>query len=393
MAYPSRFMPLPYREWDIPANPITRGMAPIQSSGAFPQMIGRNGITLGGGQGTAGGISPADILEHLAMLQQARQATAERASLHSMDQVEENRATGRSANPSNSVQAALSPFQSLMAMAQGGGGGADLSAYLDALKQSRAQTKQNQADIGSWYGQLSGMYNKAGKANRKTSKKMRNEAKAFSAGLVAGQADKGVGYGLAQAGQAEGNYLMELGQDQSAFDRRLSADAVAQGNYQKMVQARLGAQERSGIRDDMRSAAAASQGDSWDRMMQVLGLMDNPEVAKYMLTGDPNSFMEAGDPPDFGSLQSALGDSADSMFRDYKDPATGDTVQQYTGGGGFENALRQLRGAVGGAGLDINDPTIREAFRRWVEGNFQSRYNTYAPGPDYYLNGQSFRQS
>ena len=366
---------------------------PTQSFGSFSgPFMTRSGMGSYGGTPPSGGITPADVLEHLAMIQHARSQEAESKSIHSMDQVEENR-LNRSANPSNSVQAALSPFQSLMAMAQGGGGGADLSAYLDALKQSRAQTSQNQADIGSWYGQLSGMYNKAGKANRKTSKKMRGEAKAFNAGLVAGQADKGVGYGLAQAGQAEGNYLMELGQDQSAFDRRLSADAVAQGNYQKMVQARLGAQERAGIRDDMRSAAAASQGESWDRMMQVLGLMDNPEVAKYMMTGDPNSFMESGDPPDFGALQSALGDSADSMFRDYKDPATGDTVQQYTGGGGFENALQQLRGSVGGAGLDINDPAVREAFRRWVQGNFQSRYNTYAPGPDYYLSGQSFRQS
>ena len=298
------------------------------------------------------------------------------------------------AGAGDSPQAQLTPFAALMAMAQGSGGGTDLSAYLQALRQSRAQTAENQNDIGSWYGQVSNMMTKAGKADKHTSKKMRKEAAAQNRGLVKGQADKGVGYGLALGGQGEGQMLRHLGSDQAAFDRRLSADAISQGNYAKMVQARLGAQERAGIRQDMAQAQASSQGESWDRMMQLLGLVgDNPAVDQMLGIGNGQESLSPSEQlSQMSAMRSALGDSADSMFRDYKDPASGDTLQQYTGGGGFPNALAQLRGAASSTGLDLSDPKIREAFRAWVAGNFQSRYNTYAPGPDYHLNGQSFVQ-
>lgn len=347
----------------------------------------------GSALGSAAGVkTPKDVLEHLAEVR-----------LHSMDQIESvrGRANAPAHNPATTQEQAgnvLTPFMALMAASQGGKGGVDLSAYNTALQQSRAQEGQNKADIGSWYGQLSGMYGKAGKADKRASRKGVKQAKNFNASLSGAQADKGVAYALGLGGQAEGNYLMEQGQNQAAFDRRMGADAVAQGNYQKMVQARLGAQERSGIRSDMAQAAQAQQGDSFSRMLQVLQLL--PEDARQAyLTGQPQGATgPAG--ADFNNMRDALGESADSMFRDIKDPTTGDTVEQYTGpastpgSGGFPLVLSQLRDAAASSGMDLNDPRVREAFRAWVAGNFTNRYNmnNAANAPDYRRSGQSFVQ-
>lgn len=349
------------------------GNVPLQTFGPPPTAA----------TGMPSGITPGMILAHIALVRQGLQKEQE-ASAKEKAARKEARAQANAPQP-------LTPFQSLMAMAQGGGGGPDLSAYTKALAQSRAQEEQNQADIGSWYSQLGGQYAQAGKANRKTSKKMRKEAGAMNRSLVKAQADKGVGYALGIAGQSEGSYLRELGLGQAAFDRRLAADASAQGAYQQMVQARLGAQERAGIRDDMRAAAQSSQGESWDRMMQVLGLMSSEQRDAFLQGQDPR--MAGAEAPDFGVMRDALGDSADTFFKDVKDPSTGDTYEAARRND-FPQILAMLRDAVGGAGMNINDPAVREAFRRWVSGNFATRYNAAnAEGaPDWYLSGQSFRQ-
>ena len=328
---------------------------------------------------TVGGITPGMILAHIAMVRQGLQKEAEAKDAK------------KAAKEQAQAPAQLTPFQQLMAMAQGGGSAdGSLDSYLQALRQSRAQTSENQKDIGDWYGQLSQQVSAAGKANAKTSRKMRKEGKNFNRSLMGGQADKGVAYALGLGAVNEGSYLRELATDQRAFDRRLANDAVAQGNYQKMVQARLGAQERAGIRDDMRAAAAQSQGEGWDRMMSVLGLMSQEQRDAFLQGQDPR--MAGSEAPDFNSMRDALGESADSMFRDYKDPATGDTLQQYIGSGGFPTALSQLRGAATSSGIDLNDPQQRAAFRAWVAGNFTNRYNAYAPGPNWYQQGNQFSQ-
>jgi hypothetical protein len=356
----------------------------VRSSGT-PYMPGAtySGPTRSGGYTK----TPKDILEHLA---------AVRAAANLPDAVRGKPVPYGNApanNPANEQEAAgnqLTPFTMLMAAAQNGGGAVDLSMYNRELRQSRAQTAENQGDIGSWYGQLSGMYGKAGKADKRASRRGVKDAKNFNRSLIGGQADKGVAYALGLGGQAEGNYLLEQGQNQAAFDRRMGADAVAQGNYQKMVQARLGAQERAGIRSERAQAAQSSQGEGWDRMMQVLGLMSQEQRDAY-LSGQPGA--AAGpEGADFNNMRDALGESADSMFGSIKTPE-GNTVDQYTGGlGGFPQALAELRSAATSSGLNLADPRIREAFRAWVAGNFQSRYNQATPGPNYFLSGQSFRQ-
>lgn len=334
--------------------------------------------------------TPKEVLEHLAQIRAASEAAG---SVRGVPTPYGAMGNAPSNNPAASQEKAgnvLTPFMALMAASQNQGGGVDLSAYEKALRQSRAQTAQNQDDIGDWYGQLSSMYGKAGKADKRASKKGVKQAKNFNASLSGAQADSGVAYALGLGGQAEGNYLMEQGQNQQAFDRRMGADAVAQGNYMKMVQARLGAQERAGIRSDMASAAQAGQGDSFARMLQVLQLLPEDARTAY-LTGQPQA--AAGpEGTDFNNMRDALGESADSMFGSIKTPQ-GDTVDSFTGGaGGFPQALAELRSAATSSGLDLSDPRIREAFRAWVAGNFQSRYNNSTPGANYFLNGQSFMQ-
>jgi hypothetical protein len=330
---------------------------------------------------SVGGITPGMILAHISMVR------------HGLQKEREAKDAKKAAKEQAQAPAQLTPFQQLMAMAQGGGSAdGSLDSYLQALRQSRAQTSENQKDIGDWYGQLSQQVSAAGKANAKTSRKMRKEGKTFNRSLMGGQADKGVAYALGLGAVNEGSYLRELATDQRAFDRRLANDAVAQGNYQKMVQARLGAQERAGIRDDMRAAAAQSQGEGWDRMMSVLGLMSQEQRDAFLQGQDPR--MAGSEAPDFNAMRDALAESADTMFRDIKDPATGDPSQVYTGGGGFPHALEALRGAATSSGIDLSDPRQREAFRAWVAGNFANRYSNYTDGPNWGLspNGLQFNQ-
>jgi len=338
------------------------------------------GFSLGGtAGGMASGMTPSMILEHIAMVRKGLEEERD-AKESKKESKKQSRAT---------IQ--LTPFQQLMAMASGGAGqGPDLSAYTQALAQSHAQEAQNQSDIGDWFSALSGNINQARKGDKRTSKKMRQEAKSFNRSLVGAQADKGVGYGLMLGGQSEGSYLRELNANTQSFDRRLANDAIAQGNYQKMVQARLGAQERAGIRDDMRAAAAQSQGDGWDRMMDVLGLM-SPEQRDAYLTGGQVATGPEG--TDFNNMRDALGESADTMFMDVKNPDTGDSYEAAKSNA-FPQLLAQLRGAATSSGMDLNDPRVRAAFRAWVSGNFATRFNAAnAEGmPDWFLQGNSFRQ-
>lgn len=286
-------------------------------------------------------------------------------------------------------------FEQLMAAATGSQSKASLRAatapqraVIQALQQAAgqagAQTAQNQADIDSWYGQLSGMYGHNARVDRRASKKAAKGAKRLGAGLLQGIADPNVARGVAAHGLRDINYIQGTGAENSAFQRHQAADAVREGDYYKMVQARLGAQQQADIQTQIAAAKAAkvaarqeAKGGGIDQILSVLSQVGvNP--TRDAILGIPS--MEGGfDPSQGTTLRTAL--SQVPIFKD-----------QDQGGGTVNNM--NLQGIIGALhaqaranGMNPDDPAVKEAIQNWINANVLNQYNEL-PAKDYaFING------
>lgn len=258
-----------------------------------------------------------------------------------------------------------------------------------------AQTGQNIADIGSWFGQLGGSLRRGAKANKRAARGARRGAKRFAEGLLGGIADPNVSYGLRKDAASEGAYLAETALENARFDRSLMNDAQRQESYQRLVQQRLGAQAQADIRSKIAEAKAqkrmfrfeqqsAAGEDQRSMMMSLLGMLPDDKgapIIAQMLGLDPRMFIDA---PEDSFDRDARGDMSGALSA-----ILGDVSEQRYGEGDFENILGTLRTGVGagGAGFDLSDPRIREAFQSWIAANFLNLYNSQNEGTDFAYRG------
>lgn len=323
-------------------------------------------------------------------------AYAPPAGDHSMDAIESARA-GTTQDASGATQLPPTLLQMLMAQAMGSGSRSSVRAatapqraLINALQgqlgQSAAQTKQNQADIGSWYGQLGGMYAGNARAAARGGKKASKQTARLGKGLLAGVADPNVARSVGNTAARQAGYLRVAGNEAANFARNQSADAGREAAYQQLVQQRLGMQQQADIRTQLAQAQAAkvaakSSANSGDmsQLLQVLGLVGkNPQLDAML--GVPSE--DGGFSLDQGSaLQSALG-SVD-VFKDAD--KGGGTV----GGVDLEGIIKKMYGAANARGLDINSPEVKNAIRSYIASHIMDQYNEL-PGPDYTLNNGSF---
>jgi hypothetical protein len=308
---------------------------------------------------------------------------------------------GPKIGPDGNVQAPQGPqmpptlFEQLMGMASGANSRSALRAAtapqraaIHALQENLgmigAQTEQSQADINSWFGQLGGMYSgnarAAGKAGRKAA---RGDART-GRGLMKGIADPNVAGTVGRTAARQAGYARIAGNEEAAFARNQAADASRQGSYQQLVQARLGAQAEADVRSQIAQAQAAkvaarseAKSGNMDNMLQLLGLVgDNPTVDSIL--GVPHQGDEGPTAMEKGSaIQSALGNVDFFKSGDDGGAPTGD----------FNTLLTKAYAAARARGLNLNDPTVREGIRSYIQANVVGDYNAFA-GTHYGLTPQ-----
>jgi hypothetical protein len=293
-------------------------------------------------------------------------------------------------------------FNTLMQIAAGGspdastGGPTGNNPYHVAVKvlqhqyaQAGAQTDQNIADIGSWYGQYQGQARHAVKANKRAGRASAKDAARFSGDILSGIADPNVARATAADAERTQRYIGRSNTHETQFDRRVAVDAGREEAYQKLVQQRLGAQEQAGIRDQIamakaqQSSYAQSQGGGGiDQIMSVLRLL--PEDQRLQALGVPGK--DDGFSTDDRSGLAAALSGASQMGQN---PDTKMPTFAYKD---FNSLLEGLQHGASSGGFNLNDPQIRDAYRQWIAANLLPIWNQTQGGPNYALQGKSFRE-
>jgi len=286
-----------------------------------------------------------------------------------------------------------------------GGGGASgsktsassrsINPYAAVLKELRrqygqqgAQADQNIADIQSWFGQLGGMWRKAGKQTARSNRRAARDNTRMNRNMLEGVADPNVARSLGAYALNDSAYLAGSGANERAFDRRMAVDADRQSAYQALVQQRLGAQAQSDIRAQMaqaraqrsqyqlesQSAAANASGERVQTLLSMLGLL--PEQERLAMLGIP-------DIPEAGAEGAFDTDAREGLYSALSDvPAFGvdeDKMPQ-TNFPDFNSMLNAYRAAAIGQGLDFSDPAQLQAFRAMLAGYALPQWNAIARG-------------
>lgn len=274
----------------------------------------------------------------------------------------------------------------------------------------RAQESQNIADINSWFGQLGGMYRGAAKTARRSSKKAGKENAAFNAGLVAGLADPGVASRIASGAQSDARAISESGLAEANFNRRQAAGTQEQANYQRLIQQRLGMQEREDIRSQMaqvRGQAAGyradlakqlmeEQGDPTERLFDFIQLLPEDARLSFLTQGTiPGPEQEGGFDTDARSgLAAALGAVRENLFTENPEDERPDIAVR-----DFNAMLDAMKASALSGGFDLSDPQQLQAFRAWIAAHVLPQWNSiaasregrmqYQPGPKgFYQSGR-----
>jgi len=256
--------------------------------------------------------------------------------------------------------------------------------------QAGAQTEQNIADVGSWFGQYGNMAQHAAKSNRKAGRSAAKDAGKFSKGIIEGIADPNVARAIGKDAMSTQRYIGKSNASENRFDNRMTADAGRQEAYYKMVQSRLGAQQQSEIRDQIAVAkaeraqalAASGQGDEkFNNILSVLRLL--PQDQRAQMLGFPGAADKGFDTDARSGLAAALSGASQLGT----DPDTKKPTFAYQD---FNSLLSGLQSGASAGGFDLNNPQIRDAYRQWIAANLLPLWNNYQGGPDYKLQGKSF---
>lgn len=259
------------------------------------------------------------------------------------------------------------------------------------MGQVEAQTEQNIADIGSWFGQYGDLQMQAAGSNRRAGKRAAKQAKSFDKAVMSGLS------GHVRSSYAGGSVrgqknLLRTSRAASDFAANLAAEGAQMGAYQKLVQQRLGMQAQSDLMSELAKARAAKAGAKYEFKQQaiqgqqedqlrLIGML--PQEIKGPIIGEmlgipPEAFQGLGekttDPTIFGGrLRTALG-SVDPFE---SDSAGGKPTMN------LEDIIGSLKAAAASGGFDVNDPAVREMIRKYVEGNILGQYNTKTEGAQY----------
>jgi hypothetical protein len=269
------------------------------------------------------------------------------------------------------------------------------------IAQAGAQSQQNIADVRSWFGQYAGQMKGGAKANRKAGKaalrgNKRDLAGVLESGIVGDPTIRG---NMAGAAADEARYLRSSNLASGQFDQRMIADAQRQSAYQALVQQRLGAQAQMDLRSQIpglqaqRSASVQeglSQGQDdrfqqWASIMNMLPQEQRAEMLGFPPEQDAEAQFEWRD-----RLGEALG-GVTPTFASEDESGNKKTSSAYRG---FNDLLDAYKNAATGAGLDINDPAVRDAYRRYVAAYVLQNWNPYAASqgmPEWQLQGDRFR--
>lgn len=259
------------------------------------------------------------------------------------------------------------------------------------IAQAGAQTEQNIADVGSWFGQLGGTLKSGRKANRKAGKAaLRSNRKDLQGLLGSGMiGDSAITSDVRGAAMDEARYLRSSNLENQRFDTRSLSDAARQQEYQQFVLQRLGQQQQADMRAQiggLRSQRQASmaeamseQGDEqWSRMMQVLGLV--PQEQRAAMLGLPGEAQDPREALEFDwKWRDRLAEAMGGITPTYKskDAKSGEetTASSFRN---FQELLNAYQSAATGSGLDINDPAVRDAYRRYIASYVLDKWNPYA---------------
>lgn len=302
------------------------------------------------------------------------------------------------ANPST-ASAGMSPFEALMAQAMAGMSKkaqrsavapqrAAIKALQQAYAQAGAQTDQEVADIGSWFGQTAAMAQHNAKSDTRASKKAGKRTQRLGTGLLKGIADPNVARAVAARAQREGSSIARAGNEQAHFDRVHAADIAEQGDYQALVRQRLGMQAQSDIMSQIAQAKAAKSAakaevssGAQSAMMDVIQMLPEDARLEYLRTGQlPAGMGDAPSRSDVRADASALTGALGRVPVFESDAQGGMPISD------FQGILKQMYGAAQAQHIDINDPQIREQIRAWVMSNIAPTYNQKA-GTNYHLTG------
>lgn len=289
--------------------------------------------------------------------------------------------------------APLTPGEALLQQLLGGGGSqsqmhatlapyrAGIQSIRDQMGLAAAQTQQNIADIGSWYGQVANMARKGARSGAKADRKMIRAKGKFDKAILAGLgANKDVQRSYAGGSARGAGNLMNLGAINRAYTADSAQNAAEMDAYQKVIQQNLGAQQQMALADklgELRAAkvSAKSQASTaqQDMLLKILGMSDSSIGGQLLgpaLGLQPEGSVGfSGDPVEMSRLNSAISSTAGGLF-----DSSADGGQPRLG---IEDSLAALRSqALGLFGQDAwKDPKFRDAFRAFVQSRFIPQYN------------------
>jgi hypothetical protein len=258
------------------------------------------------------------------------------------------------------------------------------------IAQTGAQTQQNIADVHSWFNQYAGQLRGAAKGNRKAGKRaVRSQAREtrglLGSGLIG---DAALAREVGAGARDERRYLRNTNQAEGRFDRRMIADAARQEAYQALVQSRLGAQAQadlgaklSGLRQQRSSAiqeAMSSQGDDefsrWATIMNML-----PQDTRAQLLGLPGEAQDPQDALEFEwKMRDRLGEAMSGITPAERGKDDSGEAAYSSSYGNFNELLDAYRQVARGAGLNLDDPAVREWFRNYIASKTLEKWNPYA---------------
>lgn len=275
----------------------------------------------------------------------------------------------------SAVRAATAPYR------------AGIQEVMRQIGQSQAQTAQNQADITSWFGQAGDMYRSNARVAKRSTKKAAKGAKRLSRGLLEGMADPNVARALASQGTRDIRHIAATGANEANFQRAQAADTSRQASYERMVQARLGAQQTADLQAQIpllraqkmqAREQARSENDPLENLLNVLQVLPE-DLRIQVLTGQAPAAEGGFGLQEGSALQSALGNVQAFRSEDQGGAPT-DT---------FNGLLRRMYAAAEARGLNVNDPEVRNAIQQYIQANIVPGYNQMM-GTSYALRGGQF---